>query len=465
MQLATALVILLAVAGSRSAPLHSVDREGFRLALVLACMTAPVALAGGMAHRATAGSWEWVHAETSSWWVRARSAHLAVWVLLGAVILFPLQWPQLVRANWRLDGSLLADELMVFAPLLLPMLLSWAAFLEVEAGPGRGRVSARSRRVAWVWLQARHYLVLPLVPVAVVLVTEDAAQWLAPRLLDGPQTTALHALLLALLIAAFPWLARLALGSQPLADGPLRRRLVASAQSWRLGLRDILVWSSEGRVVNAAVTGWMPGLRYIFLSDGLLRRLTDDEVSLVFTHEAGHLRHRHPVWRLMVLLVPLSAWYAAVGGDAVAPLRSGAAAAGTERAWQAAQLAPPAGLALAAIAAGVGVLLLGWFARRMEHQADLWTCRTASRGDRDEPLRAEAVEPYLRVLEKLHPPHPDRHRLLLWLHPRLEHRTQFLRGMLGDRPRETRFQLQQRLATAAIVPAILLPPIVRLLVG
>jgi hypothetical protein len=37
--------------------------------------------------------------------------------------------------------------------------------------------------------------------------------------------------------------------------------------------------------------------------------------------------------------------------------------------------------------------------------------------------------------------------------------------MLGDRPRETRFQHQQRLATAAIVPAILLPPIVRLLVG
>ena len=40
-------------------------------------------------------------------------------------------------------------------------------------------------------------------------------------------------------------------------------------------------------VINAAVAGFLPPFRYVFLSDGLLSYLGDEEIAAVFAHEMG----------------------------------------------------------------------------------------------------------------------------------------------------------------------------------
>ena len=45
---------------------------------------------------------------------------------------FALDWPQLVRYNWGLDHAILVKDLLILAPIWLPLMLSWTAFYEVE---------------------------------------------------------------------------------------------------------------------------------------------------------------------------------------------------------------------------------------------------------------------------------------------------------------------------------------------
>ena len=46
-------------------------------------------------------------------------------------------------------------------------------------------------------------------------------------------------------------------------------------------------------MVNACVTGILPGFRYVLLSDALIESLTPLEIAAVFGHEIGHVAHRH----------------------------------------------------------------------------------------------------------------------------------------------------------------------------
>ena len=46
-------------------------------------------------------------------------------------------------------------------------------------------------------------------------------------------------------------------------------------------------------MVNACVTGILPGYRYVLLSDALIESLSPMETAAVFGHEIGHIVHRH----------------------------------------------------------------------------------------------------------------------------------------------------------------------------
>lgn len=105
---------------------------------------------------------------------------------------------------------------------------------------------------------------------------------------------------LALLSLFLPAIFRRVLSTTPLPPGRIRSLLEAQASALGLRYRDIGVWNTTGRVLNAMVVGFTPRTRLIFLTDALLERLSEEEILAVFSHEAGHARRHHlPLFLVM----------------------------------------------------------------------------------------------------------------------------------------------------------------------
>ncbi|MFO0942959.1 MAG: M48 family metalloprotease [Pirellulales bacterium] len=72
---------------------------------------------------------------------------------------------------------------------------------------------------------------------------------------------------------------------------------------------------SQGRWAGAAIVGWAPGCRRLWLGDGLLNTLSAEEVDMVVLHEAAHVKRHHFVWRLFPVIWSICAglivWLAA----------------------------------------------------------------------------------------------------------------------------------------------------------
>ena len=186
-------------------------------------------------------------------------------------------------------------------------------------------------------LHVRHHLGMLLLPVLVLLAVQDAAQRWMPEWLEGDYALLVFVPPLVVLLGLFPVLLRHVWRTRPLEAGPLRTRLEAAAARHGFRIRDILVWQTNSMVVNAAVAGFLPRLRYVFLTDGLLEWLDDEEIEAVFGHELGHVRHRHVPLRVAAMLLPLSLWLLVSqacpsamerAGDVAGRGRSGRAGAG-----------------------------------------------------------------------------------------------------------------------------------------
>src|SRR5262249_15222101 len=143
----------------------------------------------------------------------------------------------------------------------------------------------------------------------------------------------------------------------------------------------ILLWDTRGGMANAMVTGPLPWLRYVFLSDRLLEALAPDEVEAVFGHEVGHVRHGHLLYYALFLALSLTAlrllW--SLGAHLV----GGAAAAAPPAATAEADAPADGGEAWEAVPqlllAGAYVFFVfGFLSRRCERQADVYGCRAVS---------------------------------------------------------------------------------------
>lgn len=69
--------------------------------------------------------------------------------------------------------------------------------------------------------------------------------------------------------------------------------------------KDVLQLHSDCRIVNAGLVGPIPGLRYLILTDGLLRVLDPLSLRGVVAHEVGHARAGHPMLLIAVVMLPL----------------------------------------------------------------------------------------------------------------------------------------------------------------
>jgi len=230
----------------------------------------------------------------------------------------------------------------------------------------------------------RLQVLFALVPVLMVVLARDVAV-IAIRLLwpnvqigEAIETgTSLVAVGLVYLLA--PEILRRVLHTQPLPDGPLRRRLRALCDRTGMRVRDILLWHTGHYMGNAAVMGVVPQVRYILMTDLLVETMTDEQIEAVFAHEIGHVRHRHMIWYLVLVLAFM---FVLAGPGAVVEAAARRWVTDDERI-----------ITLASTLAAAGGLwaVFGVLSRRFERQADAFAARTVRATDPPEPATEMAL--------------------------------------------------------------------------
>ena len=359
--------LVLALLSLETAPPEALPDAATVLAW-MAALAAGVFLAGLLVGSRVLGRVPGVVGDEQRFFRRVGHAAKAYRVLVlaaYAAMLFVLDWSALAN-RWAGEAWASLAFLLAVAPLLVLLALAWTALFRADRRL-RALVFARAGVVAVGWtlpaylvFLARQYLLVALVPVTVLLACRD----LLGRLL-GPEGDALTGLVLlvGLVVAAAlagPWI-RLCWPTEPLADAPLRRRLLDLAHRADIRLGNILLWRTHLSIANGCMVGSVGPLRYILITDALLAALPDDELEAVFAHEMAHVKYRH-VSLYLALAV------GAMGATVLA-----AEAVGTVTASPAAALA-----AIAAVALGYWWLVFGFVSRRCEAESDLFAVRAAA---------------------------------------------------------------------------------------
>jgi Zn-dependent protease with chaperone function len=389
-----------------------------------------------------------------------RFYHLLLLIGFYTFALYILGWGWSVqRLSTLVDRSQTAgdqlmlpgSEVLLLAPFLAGLLLSWTCFYGADralqrGGNGNFQTPFWSRR-AYVVFHLRNNLGLVCAPL-LLMMAQRALRWI---FCDGANEWVGVLLVLGLLPAAFvglPVLLRPVLGLRPMPEGPLHDRLRAAGQ--RLNFRcKLFLWNTHGRITNAMVVGVVPALRYVLLTDRLVAELTPEEVEAVFGHEVGHVKHHHILFYVGFLLasviVVFSLWN--VGITRVESLRDLFPA---NEDWT---KLPFIGMLGAYI-----FVVFGFLSRRCERQADVFGCRAVSCARPDcqchdsqiplppsgRALCATGIRTFIEALEKVAQLNDiSRKRpgwLQSWQHSTIARRVEFLQAMLAEPIVEQRFQ-------------------------
>jgi STE24 endopeptidase len=342
----------------------------------------------------------------------------------------------LVRGEVAAPGT----DLIELAPLLAGLMLTWAGYHSLERHLAMSATVPSGETFPSRWghvsMQARQNFILVAPPLTLMFL-QQLMLVLWPSLLAEPLAVPLIGLgLVGVMYVTVPMLLRLLLGLKPLPPSPLRDRLLATARRLHFRFSDILIWNTRQCIVNGMVTGPLPFLRYVILTDRLIAELTEEEVESVFGHEVGHIKHHHLLFYfgflLASLIVVVGAW------NTLAEMISDSAAqtwldnylpevTNWLETYQMLSMLPLLGLL------GVYILVVfGYLSRRCERQADIYGCRTVS-----VPVFVEALEKVAR-LNGISRDQPG--WLMSWQHSTIAKRVAFLQQMDADPKLEPLFQ-------------------------
>ena len=372
-------------------------------------------------------------------------------------------------------------DVAVLSPFFVGAVALWLGSYPYERMVRRQAIRILEDRVqadgwsVWTYLDfnVRHQLLVVAIPMSLILfaaglvrayegaIVQRLGGALAPDVVLGSVA--------AVVFVAAPLLLRRIWRTTPLPDGPLRRRLEELCRRIDLRCRDILVWKSDGYMINAAVMGVFAPVRFVLLSDALLAAMTPAQVEAVFGHEAGHVRHHHIPhflgfafvgWVVVIAIMELLARRASLPNSALA----GAS-------WT----VEGVGIAATILFWGIG---FGWVSRRFERQADLFGARCAAppNGRCDWPCSVHLDEHTVRDADRrvcasgaaVFAAALDRVALLngipreerSWRHSSIANRIGFLASAAGDPKRAVAFERRVRgiklaIWTAAAAGAVL----------
>lgn len=252
-------------------------------------------------------------------------------------------------------------------------------------------------------------LVTCIAPVLVIAMLTDVVRYFAydlwvTRLVVAATLVALVSVVLFLPV----WLGRW-MGVVSLPAGEVRERIAAQTLGLNVrGVRPMLL-PSRGRWPGAAIVGWFPRFRQLWLGDALIDRLSPRQLDMVVMHELAHVTRRHFLWRILPIV-----WAAGIVGlfSAFWP---------SDPAWE------TAGTVVSSIVASVVMLFgLGAMAHTCELDADRSACTLArqvcpwAQGDCAKP--AQELSDALICLLGGSSSSAD----ATWLHPNLQRRLENL---------------------------------------
>ena len=233
-------------------------------------------------------------------------------VLIGgfAASVYLTDWVKVVRGVAVLRPIWGAGELIVLSPFLAAVVGSLMVLYPADRAirqvslEHRLRLSQPGAHPTWglrtyLSFMLRHQVLIIFAPMVPIVVMND---FVSPQHFGHAirQATGLPwadqavlAVIAGLVFLVAPVMLKWVWHTRRLPPGELRGRLDGLCRRVRLTYRDVLIWESDGMVVNAAVMGLFKPVRYVLLSDGLLETMEDQEIEAVFGHEAGHVKHLH----------------------------------------------------------------------------------------------------------------------------------------------------------------------------
>ncbi|MEM6506216.1 MAG: M48 family metallopeptidase [Planctomycetota bacterium] len=392
---------------------------------------------------------------------RLEAMTAALPLLLLCLFIIDLAVGSLRTARVPLQNIVLLDEIIVLLPTLLVALWAWSAYYPVDrrlrealimrdADAGRP-VYPLLPRAAYVLMQARHQFGLLLIPLLAVFAWAETMTLLGPDN-GGPLSKQsvmwLSPLGVLIVFVGAPLVIRHIWQTRPLPVGEIRDRMLALCEQHKVRVRELLLWQTSGRMINAAVTGLVSKVRYILLSDGLLDRLGPREVEAVMAHEIAHVKLKHLIWMGLVVIALLGVMegggYALL--DAVAgPMQGSLTPDGTTAPDPDIALNnPDLRMAIVSIPAFLFALLaFGWVSRRIERQADVFAVKhlaLTSPSRQYDPLGRQvfdstAIETMVYALQRVSELNHAPISRKSWRHGSIAWRQEHLRSLL-DQPLE-----------------------------
>lgn len=246
-----------------------------------------------------------------------------IYLVVGfALLVYATDWPD-VCYSLNLNNYLkVVSDVCVVLPYVIGCCLLWGVTFPVDramrgdvrmmSGTGDIPGSPRVSLFQHVLLNLRFSVLVIAVPMLLILFAShvvDGHRAVLGRLLFGSPLAPDVVLGVAVLIVFIlsPLMLRVVWSTGRLEEGALRDRLEALCRRIGLKYRDILVWKTDGLMINAAVMGLFRPVRYVLLSDGLLQSMDARQIEAVFGHEAGHVRRRHIEFFLVFAFVAMLA--------------------------------------------------------------------------------------------------------------------------------------------------------------
>ncbi|MCC6512151.1 MAG: M48 family metalloprotease, partial [Pirellulaceae bacterium] len=345
-----------------------------------------------------------------------------------------LEWIWLVLQAWLLPASGLAQILseahacgwpnsLLIVAWFLPSLifisaLEWSyAQLETHWTSHQPQGASTLLRERW-WQRIRFgsvgAIMTCLVPGVLVLGFMDTIQAWWPAMPERWQAIgSILALGLVSLTLAPLWL-KIWNGARPFdRESIVPQRVHEFCQLLKLPVPEVLRVGDKQVWHGAALVGWTPLFRQLWVGDALVKQLSPQQLDMVLLHELAHLRRGHCWWRLVPLVLCASSIVVMASTPALLWTSSDSKAT----IWAIDSLG-----AVPLLLVGLGIIwLLGWISRACELDADLDACRQARlccAWAAHQPQRA--VDELSSALISLHEGLDQRRGF--WLHPSVNRR-------------------------------------------